>query len=189
MIRRHIDRHISPYLQNRRIDDQNFGYLCIMKWKAVEIILLVTRLLGVLLILYSTLCFALLEKYNLQGIGYDSAYTIYWGCLVACCLVFILDFLAQIFKLAHPEASWPSMVQTLLYASSFILVVLIIADYHFLVREGDRYDVIGVCSIEYQIQLIRESVIFDSLYIGGRSLFYSIMLVLKSKRKEKLGVS
>lgn len=139
-----------------------------MKWKAVEIILLVTRLLGVLLILYSTLCFALLEKYNLQG---------------------IVDFLAQIFKLAHPEASWPSMVQTLLYASSFILVVLIIADYHFLVCEGDRYDVIGVCSIEYQIQLIRESVIFDSLYIGGRSLFYSIMLILKSKRKEKLGVS
>ena len=81
------------------------------------------------------------------------------------------------------------MVQTLLYASSFILVVLIIADYHFLVCEGDRYDVIGVCSIEYKIRLIRESVIFDSLYIGGRSLFYSIMHVLKSKRKEKLGAS
>ena len=154
-----------------------------MKWKAVEIILLVTRLLGVFLIIYSTLCFGLLEKYNLQGIGYDSAYILYWRCLVACCLVFILDFLAQIFKLALPKVSWPSIVQTLLYAVSFILVIKIVVNYHYLIGEGDRYDVIGICSLEYQTQLIRESVIFDNLYIGGRSLFYSIMLVLGRDRK------
>ena len=67
-----------------------FCFFCVMKWKPVEIILLVTRLLGVLFILHSTLCFALLEKYNLQGIGYDSAYIFYWRCCVACCVVFIL---------------------------------------------------------------------------------------------------
>ena len=70
-----------------------------MKWKTVEIITLVTRLFGVLFIIYSTLGFGVLEKYNLQGIGNNSAYALYWRCLIISCVVFVLDFVIQIFKL------------------------------------------------------------------------------------------
>lgn len=69
-----------------------------MKTKTVEIITLVTRILGALFFIYTVLCFGVLEKYNLGGIGNDSAYTLYWKCLTICCLVLAFDIVVQIIK-------------------------------------------------------------------------------------------
>ena len=156
-----------------------------MKWKTVEIITLVTRLFGVLFIIYSTLCFGVLEKYNLQGIGNNSAYALYWRCLIICCLVFAFDFVAQVFKLAFPNSLGPRVFQALLYLSSFVLVIVISINYPNLICDGDRRDVIGLWAIEDQIKSVRESVVFDSLYIGIRSLVYSIILIIWVSNKRQ----
>ena len=100
-----------------------------MRWKTVEIITSVTRFIGVLFIFYITLCFGVLEKYNLRGIGTYDGYGLYWRCLVTCCLVFVLDFIAQIIKLALPVSRWPRLFQALLYLSSFVIVILISTNY------------------------------------------------------------
>ena len=92
-----------------------------MKWKTVEIITLVTRFFGVLFIIYLTLCFGVLEKYNLQGIGDNSAYALYWKCLIISCLVFVLDFVIQIFKLVSLNSSGLRFCQAFLYLFSFVL--------------------------------------------------------------------
>ena len=156
-----------------------------MKWKTVEIITLVTRFLGVLFIIYSTLGFGVLEKYNLQGIGNNSAYALYWRCLIICCLVFVLDFITQIIKLALPEEAGPRYFQALLYLSSFVLVIVISTNYPNLICEGDRHDVIGLWAIEDQIKSVRECVVFDSLYIGIRTLIYSVILLLWVSKKRR----
>ena len=156
-----------------------------MKWKTVEIITLVTRFFGVLFIIYLTLCFGVLEKYNLQGIGDNSAYALYWKCLIISCLVFVLDFVIQIFKLVSLNSSGLRFYQAFLYLFSFVLVILISTNYPNLICDGDRYDIIGMLAIEDQIKSVRESVVFDSLYIGIRSLVYSVILVLwVSKKRE-----
>ena len=149
-----------------------------MKWKTVEIITLVTRFFGVLFIIYLTLCFGVLEKYNLQGIGDNSAYALYWKCLIISCLVFVLDFVIQIFKLVSLNSSGLRFYQAFLYLFSFVLVILISTNYPNLICDGDRYDIIGMLAIEDQIKSVRESVVFNSLYIGIRSLVYSVILVL-----------
>ena len=157
-----------------------------MNWRTVEKITLFTRLFGVLLFIYTTLCFGVLEQYNLRGIGNHSAYLLYWRCLVISCLVFVFDFVAQIFKLLS-NSSWPRYCQAFLYLSSFVLVVLISTNYPNLICDGDRYDLVGYWTIEDQIKSVRVSVIYDSLYIGIRSLAYSVILLLEvSKRKPKL---
>ena len=156
-----------------------------MKWKTVEVITLVTRFLGVLFIIYSTLCFGVLEKYNLQGIGNNGAFALYWRCLIICCLVFVLDFVIQIFKLALPEESGPRWFQALLYMFSFVLVIMISTNYPNLICEGDRHDVIGLWAIEDQIKSVRESVVFDSLYIGIRTLVYSVILFYGGSKKRR----
>ena len=151
-----------------------------MKWKTVEIITLVTRLLGVLLIIYTTLCFGVLEKYNLGGIGTNDGFDLYCRYLVICCLVFVFDFIAQIIKLALPDSSWPRVVQTLLYLSSFVLAILISTNYPNLICDGDRHE--SLWAIEDQIKSVRESVVFDSLYIAIRSLVYSAILFLRARK-------
>ena len=156
-----------------------------MKWKTIEIITLVTRFLGVLLIIYSTLSFGVLEKYNLQGIGNNIAYALYWRCLIICCLVFVLDFITQIIKLALPEEAGPRFFQALLYLFSFVLVILISTSYPNLICDGDRHDVIGLWAIEDQIKSVRESVVFNSLYIGIRSLVYSMILIIWVSNKRQ----
>ena len=109
--------------RSRPFADELDNYLlCYMKQKTVEIITLVTRILGALFFIYTVLCFGVLEKYNLRGIGNYSAYTLYWKCLDICCLILVSDFVVQIIKLAAPNASWPKTVQTILYLASFILV-------------------------------------------------------------------
>ncbi len=156
-----------------------------MKWKTVEIITLVTRLLGVLLFICTTLCFGVLEQYNLKGIGNNSAYHLYWLCLIICCLVFAFDFVAQVFKLAFPNSLGPRVFQALLYLSSFVLVIVISINYPNLICEGDRHDVIGLGAIEDQIKSVRECVAFDSLYIGFRTLVYSVILLLWVSKKRR----
>ena len=139
-----------------------------------------------LLFIYTTLCFGVLEQYNLRGIGNHSAYHLSWRCLVICCLVFVFDFVAQIFKL-FSNSSWPRYCQALLYLSSFVLVVLISTNYPNLICDGDRYDLVGYWPIEDQIKSVRVCVIHDSLHIGIRSLVYSVILLFEvSKRKPKL---
>ena len=156
-----------------------------MKWKTVEIITLVTRFLGVLFIIYSTLSFGVLEKYNLQGIGNNSAYALYWRCLIICCLVFVLDFVIQVFKLASLNSSGPGLFQAFLYLFSLVLVILISTNYPNLICDGDRHDVIGLWAIEDQIKSVRESVVFDSLYIGIRTLVYSVILLLAGYKQRR----
>ena len=156
-----------------------------MKLKTVEIITLVTRFLGVLFIIYLTLCFGVLEKYNLQGIGDNSAYALYWKCLIISCLVFVLDFVIQIFKLVSLNSSWLGFYQAFLYLFSFVLVILISTNYPNLICDGDRYDIIGMLAIEDQIKSVRESVVFDSLYIGIRSLVYSMILKIWVSNKRQ----
>ena len=154
-----------------------------MNWRTVEKRTLITRFFGVLFIIYITLCFGVLEKYSLKGIGNNSAYFLYWRCLVICCLVFVFDFVAQIFKLLS-NSSWPRYCQAFLYPSSFVLVILISTNYPNLICDGDRYDLVGYWTIEDQIKNVRASVIHDSLYIGIRSLAYSVILLFEvSKRK------
>ena len=156
-----------------------------MKWKTVEIITLVTRFFGVLFIIYLTLCFGVLEKYNLQGIGDNSAYALYWKCLIISCLVFVLDFVIQIFKLVSLNSSRLRFYQAFLYLFSFVLVILISTNYPNLICDGDRYDIIGMLAIEDQIKSVRESVVFDSLYIGIRSLVYSMILKIWVSNKRQ----
>ena len=151
-----------------------------MKWKTVEIITLVTRFFGVLFIIYLTLCFGVLEKYNLQGIGDNSAYALYWKCLIISCLVFVLDFVIQIFKLVSLNSSGLRFYQAFLYLFSFVLVILISTNYPNLICDGDRYDIIGMLAIEDQIKSVRESVVFDSLYIGIRSRLQTIPVTIQS---------
>ena len=155
-----------------------------MKRETVEIITLVTRFLGVLFFTYTVLCFGVLEKYNLTDIGNYSAYHLYWKCLEIACVLFVLDFLVQIKKLASPSASWPKTIQTLLYLASFILVVVIVANYPGLICEGDRHEIAGLWPIENQIKSARECVIFDAVYIGIRSLVYSLTLVKRPASPE-----
>ena len=93
---------------------------------------------------YTVLCFGVLEKYNLTDIGNYSAYHLYWKCLEIACVLFVLDFLVQIKKLASPSAPWPKTIQTLLYLASFILVVVIVANYPGLICEGDRHEIAGL---------------------------------------------
>ena len=154
----------------------------LMKTKAVEIITLVTRFLGALFFIYTVLCFGVLEKYNLRGIGNYSAYTLYWKCLNICCLILVSDFVAQILKLAARNASWPKTVQTLLYLASFILVAVMVASYHGLTCDGDRHEITALWPIEEQIKSVRECVLFDGLYMGIRSLIYSLILVKGKQR-------
>ena len=156
-----------------------------MKWKTVEIITLVTRFFGILFIIYLTLCFGVLEKYNLQGIGDNSAYALYWKCLIISCLVFVLDFVIQIFKLVSLNSSGLRFYQAFLYLFSFVLVILISTNYPNLICDGDRYDIIGMLAIEDQIKSVRESVVFDSLYIGIRSLVYSMILKIWVSNKRQ----
>ena len=156
-----------------------------MKWKTVEIITLVTRFLGVLFIIYLTLCFGVLEKYNLQDIGDNSAYALYWKCLIISCLVFVLDFVIQIFKLVSLNSSGLGFYQAFLYLFSFVLVILISTSYPTLICDGDRHDVIGLGALEDQIKSGRESVAFDSLYIGIRSLVYSMILIIWVSNKRQ----
>ena len=156
-----------------------------MKWKTVEIITLVTRFFGVLFIIYLTLCFGVLEKYNLQGIGDNSAYALYWKCLIISCLVFVLDFVIQICKLVSLNSSGLRFYQAFLYLFSFVLVILISTNYPNLICDGDRYDIIGMLAIEDQIKSVRESVVFDSLYIGIRSLVYSMILKIWVSNKRQ----
>ena len=156
-----------------------------MKWKTVEIITLVTRFFGVLFIIYLTLCFGVLEKYNLQGIGNNSAYALYWRCLIISCVVFVLDFVIQIFKLVSLNSSGLRFYQAFLYLFSFVLVILISTNYPNLICDGDRYDIIGMLAIEDQIKSVRESVVFDSLYIGIRSLVYSMILIIWVSNKRQ----
>lgn len=157
-------------------------YLCFMKTKTVEIITLVTRILGALFFIYTVLCFGVLEKYNLGGIGNDSAYTLYWKCLNICCSVLAFDIVVQIIKLAAPNASWPKTVQTLLYLASFILVAVMVASYPGLTCDGDRHEITALWPIEEQIKSVRECVLFDGLYMGIRSLVYSLILVKGKQR-------
>ena len=110
-----------------------------MRWKTVEIITSVTRLIGVLFIIYITLCFGVLETYNLRGIGTYDGYGLYWRCLATSCLVFVLDFIAQIIKLVLPVSRWPRYFQALLYLSSFVIVILISTNYPNLICDGDRH--------------------------------------------------
>ena len=58
------------------------------------------------------------------------------------------------------------------------LVILISTNYPNLICDGDRHDVIGLWAIEDQIKSVRETVVFDSLYIGIRSLVYSVILII-----------
>ena len=153
-----------------------------MKWKTIEIILLVTRLIGLLFYIYTTICFGVLEKYNLDGIGNNSAFDLYWNCLVVCCLIIFLDCIAQLIKVVNPKLSGPYFFQALLYVASVALVVVMIVNYPNLICDGDRNYPLSLWSIEDQIQSVRECVIFDSSYIGGRSLLYIIMLFI-GKRK------
>ena len=157
--------------------DEN-DYLCFMRRKTVETITLVTRFIGVLFIIYITLSFGVLEKYNLRGIGTYDGYGLYWRCLVTCCLVFALDFIAQIIKLALPVSFWPSFFQAFLYLSSFVIVILISTNYPNLICDGDRHEYM-LWVIEDQIKSARESVMLHSLYIGIRSLAYSVIFVKK----------
>ena len=157
-----------------------------MKEKTVEIITLVTRILGALFFIYTVLCFGVLEKYNLRGIGSDSAYHLYWKCLDICCLILVSDFVVQIVKLAAPNASWPKTIQTLLYLASFILVAVMVANYPGLICDGDRHEITALWPIEEQIKSVRECVIFDGLYIGIRSLVYSLLLAKGSRLSKEL---
>ena len=154
-----------------------------MKWKTIEIILLVTRLIGLLFYIYTTICFGVLEKYNLGGIGNNSAFNLYWNCLVVCCLFIFIDCIAQIIKVANPKVTVSYIIQALLYIASVAIVIIIIANYPNLICDGDRH--FSLWSIEDQIQSVRDCVIFDSLYIGGRSLLYFISLVLNRLSKER----
>ena len=154
-----------------------------MKWKTVEMITLATRFIGVVFIIYTTLCFGALEKYNLESIGNNSAYDLYWSCHVICCLVFVLDFITQIFKLASPDSSWPRLVQALLYLLSFVLVILISTYYPNLICDGDRHEATALWTIEDQIKSVREFVVFNSLYIGIRTLVYSVILLFGVSQK------
>ena len=130
----------------------------------------------------TVLCFGVLEKYNLGGIGNDSAYTLYWKCLDICCLVLAFDIVVQIIKLAAPNASLPKTVQTLLYLASFILVAVMVASYPGLTCDGDRHEITALWPIDEQIKSVRECVIFDGLYMGIRSLVYSLILVKGKQR-------
>lgn len=152
-----------------------------MKWKTIEIFLLVTRLIGLLFYIFTTICFGVLEKYNLGGIGNNSAFNIYWSCLLVCCLFIFIDCIAQIIKVANPKVTVSYFIQALLYIASFALVTIIIANYPNLICDGDRR--FSLWTIEDQIQSVRECVIFDSLYIGGRSLLYFIILVLGRNKR------
>ena len=155
-----------------------------MRWKTVEIITSVTKFIGVLFIFYITLCFGVLEKYNLRGIGTYDGYGLYRRCLVTCCFVFVLDFIAQIIKLALPGSRWPRFFQALLYLSSFVIVILISTNYPNLICDGDRHEYM-LWAIEDQINSARESVLFDSLYIGGRSIVYSVLLIFWASKKRR----
>ena len=64
-------------------------------------------------------------------------------------------------------------------------MILISTNYPNLICDGDRHDVIGLWAIEDQIKSVRETVVFDSLYIGIRSLVYSVILIIwVSKKRE-----
>ena len=153
-----------------------------MKWKTIEIILLVTRLIGLLFFIYTTICFGVLEKYNLDGIGNNSAFDLYWNCLVICCLLVFIDCIAQIIKVANTNVSVPYIIQAVLYIASVALVIMMIANYPNLICDGDRNYSLSLWSKAEQVQSVRECVIFDNLYIGGRSLLYFIILVLRRSR-------
>ena len=150
-----------------------------MKWKTIEIILLVTRLIGLLFFIYTTICFGVLDRYNLGGIGTKAAFSLYWKCLAVCCLLIFVDCVAQTIKVANPKVPGSYVLQALTYIASFALVIMIVTNYPNLICDGDRN--ITLWSIEDQIQSIRESVIFDSSYIGGRSLLYLITLSIGRK--------
>lgn len=154
-----------------------------MKWKTLEKILLVTRLIGLLFFIYTIICFGVTEKYNLDGIGNHSAYKLYWNILVACCLFLLFDCVAQIIKVANPQYIAPYIIQAILYTASVALVIIMIANYPNLVCDGNRNISLSFWSKAEQIQCVREFVIFDSLYIGGRSLLYFIVLVLGRNKR------
>ncbi|MBR5908158.1 MAG: hypothetical protein IKZ50_07205 [Bacteroidales bacterium] len=109
-----------------------------MKWKTLEKILLVTRLIGLLFFIYTIICFGVTEKYNLDGIGNHSAYKLYWNILVACCLFLLFDCVAQIIKVANPQNIAPYIIQAILYTASVALVIIMIANYPNLVCDGNR---------------------------------------------------
>ena len=153
-----------------------------MKWKTLEKILLVTRLIGLLFFIYTIICFGVTEKYNLDGIGNNSAYNHYWNILVICCLLIVIDCIAQIIKVANSKKFLP-YIQALVYIASVALVIILIANYPNLVCEGNRNISLSFWSKAEQIQCVREFVIFDSLYIGGRSLLYFIVLVLGRNKR------
>lgn len=155
-----------------------------MKWKTLEIILLVTRLIGLLFFIYTTICFGVLEEYNLDGIGNESAYTLYWNCLLVCCLFILIDCIAQIIKVANPKVTVSYIIQALLYIASVAIVIIIIANYPNLICDGDRNYSLSFWGKAEQIRSVRECVIFDSIYIGGRSLLYFVILVLNRLSKE-----
>ena len=79
----------------------------------------------------------------------------------------------------------PDGIQAFLYLFSFVLVILISTNYPNLICDGDRYDIIGMLTIEDQIKSVRESVVFDSLYIGIRSLVYSMILIIWVSNKRQ----
>jgi len=89
-----------------------------MKWKTIEKVLLATRVIGLLLFIYSTICFGVLDRYNLGGIGTNSAFLLYSNCLVVCCLLILIDCIAQIIKVANPKVSGAYVSQKLIYIAS-----------------------------------------------------------------------
>jgi len=152
-----------------------------MKWRTLEKTLFVTRVLGLLLFLYSTICFGVLEQYNLDGIGTNDAFALYGRCLWAGCICIFLDCLGQGIKLAKPKAIWAYIFQALVYIASFALVITTIANYPNLICERNTF-YSSLWSIDEQIQGVRECVIFDSTFIGGRSLLYLITLFVGWKK-------
>lgn len=155
-----------------------------MKWKTLEIILLFTRLIGLLFYIYTTVCFGVLEKYNLDGIGNNSAYNLYWNCLLVCCLFIFIDCIAQIIKVANTTVSVPYIIQAVLYIASVVLVILLIANYPYLICDGDRNFSLSLWSKAEQVHSVRECVKLHSTYIGGRSLLYLFVLAIGRRRKQ-----
>ena len=93
-------------------------------------------------------------------------------------------FIAQIIKLALPVSRWPRLFQALLYLSSFVIVILISTNYPNLICDGNRHEYM-LWAIEDQINGARKSVLFNSLYIGGRSIVYSVILLFWTSKKRR----
>lgn len=155
-----------------------------LRLRTIERITLITRFLGVWFMIYSTICFGLLEKYNLTDIGNNYAYILYWRYLWLVVLCFSADFVLQAIRMVNPVRKWIRASQIAVYCISCVLAVLILANLPDLICNGDRNSgmTMSLWSLENQIDSVRSCVMFDCSYICVRSLVYFVILVIGRRK-------